>query len=360
MPIILNRVPFSEGFIPPYIVDRAEEQDVIRKHCEPVARGEVQPANLFVVGNVGTGKTITTKVVLGSLPVKPCYIRVDEWVKSKTYKMMSDILLSFGLKPFGNLESSLNEFKRFVRDKPFLVVIDEADNAEPQELSPLIHFLSRETCATTILISRKPDLTSELREDTKDSFKCRNLVFSSYGETELFGILKQRAALALRPESYTDEILSRIAKEAKPFGSARYALDLLLRSAEIAEERGRESITEADVWSAVNDAERLATMEAISKMPAYHRLLLAAIHRLIKIQGRPSIQQVAEKFRAYCRYYGLRELSQRTLYNLIADLKARGYLDIVKHGKGRGKGFESYIEVPAPVLEILNSLASED
>jgi cell division control protein 6 len=354
MSIIRSRLPFDDNFIPPEIVDRTEEQTVLKTHFEPIISGDVQPINLHVIGSIGSGKTVTTRVILQNLPAKPCYIQVDEWIRAKTYKMVCDLLSFFGLKIYGNVCDSLYNIKAVAGDRPFIVVIDEADNMSTEDLDPILHFLSRETYATTVIISRRPNILDGLREDTRDSFKYREIVFKSYRKAELFEILKQRAEMGLKPGSYTDEVLYRIAEEAEPYGSARYALDLLLEMAELS---GSRPLKEDYIPVAIGYVEKRSLVRALQSLPTYHALLLTAVYDLCRNHPKDiTLAKVYERFNTVCTERGLRPLSKRRLYDLLSDLKIRGYIDITRHGKGRGRGTECYVEMQDYTKEAIDSL----
>jgi len=360
MPIIRYRHPFDDSFIPPSIADRVFEQQQLRRHFEPILNGDVQPVGLHIIGSAGTGKTVTMNVVLKNLPLKPCYLRVDEWVKAKTYRMVCDLLSFFGLGGYGNAESSLYDIKGVAGDKPFIVVIDEADNMSPSDINPIIHFLSRETYATIVVISRRPDFLSGLREDTRDSFKYRELLFKPYNAHELFEILKQRAELGLYKNTYDDEVLWAVAKEAEPFGSARYAINLLLQLAEVSERMKKKRVAVELIEQAHEEVEKAGFRDLLRSLPAYHAILLSAIYTLVeKRREGVTLDKVEKEFVRRCRLRGLKVLSRRTLYDKISDLKARGLIDVVKHGKGRGRGFEAFIVMEDYTIEAIKSIYEE-
>jgi len=72
----------------------------------------------------------------------------------------------------------------------------------------------------------------------------RNVIeFKLFSKEQIFDLLKYRARLGLRPDSYSNEIIKMIADQVLLSEDINSGLDLLRRAGKIAEEKGLDQIT---------------------------------------------------------------------------------------------------------------------
>ena len=63
-----------------------------------------------------------------------------------------------------------------------------------------------------------------------------SITFPPYSKEQLFDIVNSRAEIGLRGETYSDELIDVIADFSEEYGDARFAIELLWRSAKIADQ----------------------------------------------------------------------------------------------------------------------------
>lgn len=345
MSIIKSRVPFAETFIPPSIADREIVKHLIQSHLAPLTRGDIQPVGLHVVGGIGTGKTVTIKVLLENLNIPYVYINLNSLAKAKAYHAIAQILQKLGGNPYGSLTRLEQIVKKMLSGKAFVIVLDEADACPIKELDHLIHFLTRETTVTVILISRKPELIQEFAPDTQDSFKYRECLFEEYTQQELLEILKQRSKLALFSSAYTKEILKEIAKEAEKIGSARYAIDLLAEAASLAEYYQAEKITKKHVQEAIERVRKNFFETLVAVLPKTHKAVLQCLFNAEQKNIPLSVTALFECVKRTLEKNKLGPITRRQFERILQSLKERNLIFIKKVGLGRGRGFRVYVHL---------------
>lgn len=352
MPIIKNRRAFQENFTPPTIADREAEVSFLRSHLEPLSRGDVQPIGLHIIGPIGTGKTVTVQVVLEDFPVQAVYIKMNLLGRAKAYQTLAQISEAFGLRAYGSIATIMTRLKQFVRDKPFVVVLDETDSCPPKELNEIIKFLSRETSATVIVISRRSDVISRLERDTVSSFKYRECLFREYTVGELFEILKQRRELALYPGTCDDDVLLAIARETVRAG-ARLAIHYLAEVASLAEQYNASKVSLKFLREARANIEKNSVKRLISFLPLEHQLTINCLIRAREAQEHLTVQQLYQRLLNELKNANLEGIAMRTFYEILGDLKQRDFIAIREVGKGFGRGFEYRVELAEAILSQL-------
>ena len=343
MSIIKSRIPFKESFVPPTIADREGEVLFLKVHLKPLANQEVQPIGLHIVGGPGTGKTVTVKVILENFMIKTVYINMNMLTRAKAYQTISYVLDSFGLKRYGSLEDLKRTFVKFAGETPFALVLDEVDACPSQELGQIIHFFSRSTSATIIVISQRPDVLYHLNPDVLAGFKYRECLFKEYSSRELFLILKQRRDLSLHKGTCSASLLKKIAEEAAPIGSARYAIDLLAEVAALAEEANATIIEEEFLDEARINVEKNLVQKTIANLPLVHRVTLSHIIHAFRHGEKITTLRLYRQVTRELKYMGVASLSKRKFYEVLRNLNLRGLIQTQKVGRGRGRGVEYHL-----------------
>jgi len=351
--IIKSRGAFQEKFIPPTVADRETDVPFLKSHLEPLTRGDIQPIGLHIIGSIGTGKTVTMQVLLENIQVQTIYVKMNMLGKAKVYQTFTQILEAFGLRAYGSIATIISRLKRFVGDKPFVVVLDETDACPSEALNKIINFLSRETSATIIVISRRPDVISKLEKNTIDAFKYQECIFKEYTVDELLEILKQRRELALYPNTCDDEVLTTIAQETVRTGSARLAIHFLAEAASLAEQYHSSKVALKFLKEARANMEKNSVKKIISFLPLEHQLTLDCLIRARQSQETLTVPQLYQQLQKELKKTRLEGIAMRTFYEILSDLKQKEFVKIKEWGKGFGRGFEYRIELTEIVISQL-------
>lgn len=103
------------------------------------------------------------------------------------------------------------------------------------------------------------------------------------------------------------------------------------------------------------EVEKRAVEMLIRQMPKSILLILLAATS-IEDGGKLTVEDVYQSWVESLRRRGLPVLSKRRFYDYITELKERGFIDVVRRGKGRGRGFEYQVVVQPQVKEVLREV----
>ncbi|MEM3018690.1 MAG: AAA family ATPase [Candidatus Bathyarchaeia archaeon] len=157
------------------------------------------------------------------------------------------------------------------------------------------------------------------------------LEFRPYTSGQIADILERRAKEALKPGSYSSEVLEFIADvTASPpvNGDLRYALDLLLYSGRLAEEEGSDRILPEHVRRVHGETFPTITTEDIQGLPDAERITLLALARTLRYRRAPyaSLKEIRRAVGVLCE-----ELKRKPLEDVeeyLQDLHDRGIIEV--------------------------------
>jgi cell division control protein 6 len=351
-----NRNVLSPHYLPNTLLYRDEEMNKIRYAIAPTLKGE-RGKNLFIYGKTGTGKTCCTKKVIEEIKTITDIKTKVSYVNCRIYnsryrvftKIISDHLSTYAKSGYG-LPFLYERFIDWIEEdgKTFLVVLDEVDMVK--DLDELVYTLSRANDdvksggVSIIGISNKLSFKERLDPRTRSTLYEDELVFTPYTSSQLFGILKQRVEEGFKENSVEEEALAYAsAIAAKESGDARYALKLLAKATELAEQKKLSKITKKEVDEARKNVEEEIIDEAITTLPEHQQLLLYAI----ACSSEKSFQKLNDgkerivfSGEAYNRYISISKSlkkepkSIRWCREYISDLESLGLIRTQESGKG--------------------------
>ena len=354
-----NRDALSPHYIPPELPFREEEIRLLSQKLAPILSGK-KPENIFIYGKTGTGKTAVTKKVLSDLneyakkkniPVLGLY--VNGRLHDSEHKVLLKLvrLLDPTQDLLGYSTSAVyDKFLDFLESGGIRVVvaIDEIDMVK--RASDLIYRLNRSNDELTnssvslIGISNNPTFKDRLDARTRSTLCEVELVFKPYNAEQLRIILEERAKEAFKEGAVSEDAISLAAAlAAKHSGDARYALLLLLRAGDIAEEEGAEKVERRHVEEARKLVEEDIVYEMIATLPEQHRLVLLALSTLrLKGKGVSSFsgENVITSGLLYSYYtkiaeeYGVSPVSDRWFREYLNELDTYGIISVKVAGKG--------------------------
>ena len=218
----------------------------------------------LLIGNVGTGKTATSKRFCLNLAkeaqirgrpidfvVVNCRQRSTE--SSVLLKLVTHFDEGFPDRGFSTIEMLRSLRRQLEKNKVHLVVVlDEADMLFKKGAGDLIYHLSRfdeervgggKASMSVILISQKY-LLDQLDKASQSTFRRANtIMFDRYSSPELRDIVADRAQLAFYQDTISDDSMDLIADASSEYGDARFAIEILEKSAMLAEEEGQSMVS---------------------------------------------------------------------------------------------------------------------
>ena len=318
--------------------------------------------NIFIYGKTGSGKTSVTRHVMQqlldfalskSLPVEGNYVNCRN--HNSKYRIMIKIVKD--LYPEENFLgfSAAFIYEKLVdyakKGKQLVIVLDEIDKVK--DLDDLIYGLTRANdelpngAITIIGISNNVMFKERLGPRTKSSLCQLEMVLPPYNAQELAEILKQRAALAFKPDTVEESAVQLAAAiAAQESGDARTAVMLLLRAGEIADRKGGEKVTDFEVKKARVQVEEEIIFNLVSTLPEQQQLVLYAIACLtLSKRPQPKITGESEEgvlfsgeiYDEYCRIsksFKETTVSARWYREYINELEMYGLILSTASGKG--------------------------
>ncbi|MBN1455622.1 MAG: cell division control protein Cdc6, partial [Methanomicrobia archaeon] len=183
----------------------------------------------------------------------------------------------------------------------------------------------------------------------------KGLRFLPYTTEELKDILYERAERAFVEDALEESVIPLCAALANSgLGDAGYALELLLASAEIAEQSGAKPVRADHVRYASEHIAQSREAERIAALPVQQKLVLSAVLFLGRERrsSRFSSGEVYTRYCELCAQMDLNALTQRRFSDFIAELDMLEFLtaEVVSRGRyGRSKVIS--LRIPAEFLQ---------
>ena len=360
--VFLDRNVVSPHYIPETLPHREREIEKIMKILAP-ALNQKRIHNLFIYGKTGTGKSSSTKYVINKLlQVKQKYnsnvdciyvncrqlnTKYQIMLKCAEYCNPHEVVIGF---PFSVL---YDRVLKYISEKNtiFIIVLDEIDKVK--NLDDLMYALTRANDEITnghiaiIGITNNVTFKQELDPRSKSALCEEEMVFPPYNAMQLQSILKQRTQLGFKPGTVEDSAINLAsALAAQEFGDARYALKLLLKAGEIADEERSSKVTDKHVQLARKGVEDEIVYELIDSLPEHQKIVLYSIalltgesghfHRLDGVADDKVLfsGEVYEKYEHISKKAGKEPRSARWCREYINELEMLGLITTTISGKG--------------------------
>lgn len=319
--VIRDGSKLSFEYVPAKLVHREGQMGRLETLFRPMVT-EGRQCSAFLTGSVGTGKTVTAKrfcedmakhCAMNGKPMDSIFINCR--IRNSEYGVMLQMLRHFdaGFPDRGfSADEMLRAVKRHIEvgSRPLVVILDEVDMLLKNNSKNLIYQLSRlaedirgNASVSLILISQDP-VSPFMDNASASTFKRANTIrFDRYTRSELRSIAEARSEEALIPGGIDGAALDMIADLSQGYGDARFAIEILERSALIAEENEEGRITPDDVRSAGAMIYSDVSENKLLNLDLNHRLALLAISRAIKKEAYVGISSAEKTYAVVCEEY---------------------------------------------------------
>jgi len=379
--LFVDRNVLSPHFIPDTLPHREKEIDRIMKCVAPALSGKLMH-NLFIYGKTGTGKSASTKHVIDKLlKVKDKYkaavdcIYVNCRILNTKYQIMlkcaeycypDESFLGF---PFSHL---FERVMKYIGENNcnFVVVLDEVDKVK--NLDDLMYTLTRANDElksgriSMIGISNNVQFKEQLDPRSKSALCEEEMVFAPYNAEQLGDILLQRTKMGYKPEVVSESAVSLAsALAAHESGDARYALKLLLKAGELADEAGEPRIVDSHISKARKGVEEEIVYDVVKTLPEQQKIVLYAIAQLTMEGGHYTrldgisdekvllSGEVYERYEGLCRTLEQEARSARWCREYMNELEMLGMITTTISGKGF-RGNTTLIRLAFPPEKIID------
>ena len=369
----------SPHFVPKDLPFRERHISEIMTVLSPALKSQ-KPRNLIVYGKTGTGKTCCMKKIMeeferyrkdkgSSMQYVNCRIY------NSRYRILQRILKDyvpeldksgFGL-PF--LYEKLIELAS--SGVQMVIVLDEVDMVK--DLDELVYTLTRSNDeikkggVSIVGISNKLSFKNALDPRSRSSLYETEMIFEPYTAEQLQKILLQRVDMGFEKNVVEPAAVNLAAAiTSQESGDARFALKLLNKAGEVAEQEGRMKLTDHDVESARKQVELDLTMETVNTLPDMHQIVLFAIASITlsgskysRLEGVESgflfSGEVYEEYENTCKKLRKRPRSTRWYKEYLNELEMLGLITTTPSGKGI-RGQTTLIKMgpnPQSIMEIV-------
>ncbi len=298
------------SYLPDEVLFRDREMEAIAASIRPFLRGK-GGRHVYVFGPSGCGKTTSIKYL--SLQASRLFgvvcAYVNCWENYTAMAVLNKIVESLKL-PLPRRGLAVDEmFSRLLHfikheKKRVVVFLDDVEGLKQHSLIALLlkanesssHFL-------LVTVAQSREWLASLDARIRSMLSPYEVPFAPYNEEQRFEILRQRAYLALRKGSFSEQLLRKIARYGT---SARDCIERLRAAAKKAEERGKAKIE-------IQDLEDSA--------PTYFDVFLSEEERFIVSLLQSGPQSTHAIYTAFSQF---KKLTKRQIRNYLALLEEKG------------------------------------
>jgi cell division control protein 6 len=330
--ILLDEEILSETHVPTAIPAREPQIKELQSCISPALKGQ-KPLSAWLHGGPGTGKTAVACHLLSELNKRANVpgIYVNCWKHNSFYSVL-EYMLNEMRRGFGDARDrsvKLGQFERLLKNRPFLIVLDEIDLVPSRERNTMVYNLFSVGKVGLICISESPYPILALEARIKSRLSPKVLAFEPYSVSELINILKERAPRALHLDSWQYRTLETIAEKAK--GDARIAIQTLRNAALNAGSEGARKIENNHIRKGFSDNDKLKKNYQLKRLTEHHRLL----YRIIKEHPGITSPGLFETYVRECEARNWKPIASRT-FSLYTQKMTE--LKLIKAERARVRG----------------------
>lgn len=376
--IFQERDVLREDYQPEEIVGRDEELQQYISALQPVINGD-QPANIFLYGKAGVGKTACTRYLLRELKEDAAEFDIDLTTirtncedLSTSYQVAIQLINDLRdpedhLKPTGYPRRQVNEWLWEELDAiggTVIIVFDEVDHIDDDSI---LYQIPRarangnleESKVGIIGISNDFKFRESLSSKVQSSLCEKELQFPAYNANELRDILRQRADIAFFDDVVPHEVIAKCAAfGAKDAGDARQSLDLLMEAGDVAVEQDATQVTVDHVDQARESLERSRIVDGVAGLTQQGHLVLYALLMLHEEGDTPiRARDVQDRYETICGRAAVDPLVPRRMRDHLGELSMLGIASRTERNRGEsgGRYYEYALDTnPDLLLEALD------
>ncbi|MGV8143112.1 MAG: orc1/cdc6 family replication initiation protein [Methanothermobacter sp.] len=345
-------------FLPDNLPHRADQIKSVAKYWVEALKG-VTPPDVTIYGKTGTGKTAVAKFARKQLEnasknkdvnVRVEYIRCTDYTTE--YQVIARLCQQMGQDvPYRGwtkaevVHAFRDLFKKnvFGKNLILMIILDEIDILLKNDGDGLLYTLTRTENVAIASISNFVDFKQFIKPRVKSSLRDREIVFPPYNAQQLVDILQERATMSFADEVLRDDVIPLCAAmAAKEEGDARYALDLLRTSGELADEKGSGIVYEDYVREAKEHIEHNKVTDIIMTLPSQQQKVLESILYLTKRKEEITSGRLYDVYKEFSKGDSV---SYRRIFDFINELEMLGLISTKTISRGRGKGRTNIIDL---------------
>lgn len=373
-------------YVPERLPHREQQLKSLVQAFKPLLSSSVEGSQKVVLcGGYGTGKTATSRVFGKTIStvarrhgINVYYVHVNCYKARTLPQVLLSLAASLGI-PVPQRGLSAQEVMKVIVDEldrtgsHVIIALDEFDYFVQANPSSSVYFLVRayddlssEGRVHFIFIARSVSSVHSLDKAVSTFFMKNVVYFPPYTSPELLSILRDRAGLAFHEGTVSDDVLEYISilegYDKEGSGSARTAIEILLRAGESADAAGRQKVSVDDVRKAhvVVKPEMAMLQDALDALNTHQLILLLATVKTLKEKDSPFVRigDVEDVYKVLCESFNEKPRKHTQVYMYIMEMKKMRIVHTKVSGKGyRGKS--TLIGICSVPLEVIESRLEE-
>ncbi|MHA2226343.1 MAG: Cdc6/Cdc18 family protein [Candidatus Hodarchaeales archaeon] len=390
--IIKDESVFEPTYIPECIVHRENELRLLANHFKTIIfKNTAQSGKQVIIqGSVGSGKTVVAKQFGVTIEeycntsseaeiTKISFFHMNCRRQRSWYLILTSILQqlvpAFPIRGFSTAELLAYLLKILdERREGLLLCLDEIDyllsgSKEQDILYSLIRYHEGVTHdnqfqISLMLVTRNAHFQTLLDPALISSLSQQIILFKPYTAVQLFDILALRAQKGLYDSTFSDDILKTIVSLAYKGSDARYAIELLWRSAKVAEHEETHQISVEHVRKAQVSVYPFKR-SLITDLSPQLKIILQALASLLsnmKERALVTTMELRAKYHDLCQISHLEPRKNTQFWIYLQELVKYGIIELHvenRHFNGKSAGRTSLIGIhDFPVDELLFLLES--
>ena len=356
-----------ESYTPSRLLEREEELRSYQNALQPVINS-APPKNIFVYGQTGVGKSLSTSLVLNKLQedaeqYDDVNIEVVSVVcKSLTSSYQVAVRLVNELCDAGNKIAKRGHSEADVYEMLWdelnsidashcLFVLDEIDSIGNDDT--ILYQLPRCTANGSVngtmvgVIGISNDFTfrDQLSARVQDTLCDEEIHFPPYDSEELRTILAHRIERAFIDGVVGDDVVPLCAAyAARESGSARLGLRILYKAGDLARATNQKTVTEKHVEEALETVKQSRIRDELESLPTHSHLVLGALLTHSERGELPvKRKDIYKQYRVYANNFDFEVKTARTIHNRLSDLAVKGFVTINERNQGiKGGNYYEY------------------
>ncbi|MEE3082758.1 MAG: AAA family ATPase [Candidatus Thermoplasmatota archaeon] len=354
--ILLDAAPLSYDWVPPEVVGREDEQKALASMFTTIGTPGMS-CRAIITGNVGSGKTVLSRAFGDDLARHLATTRTitPVHVNCRNHPTTSQVLqrvaksLDEGWPERGFSSSEVIQgIRRNLRTRKqhMLLILDEVDHLLRRDDGDLLYQLLRidegrdESGTLSLILVSQEQVLDRLEGAIISRFgQSNHLNLKPYSAEQLTAIATQRATLATRHGSVSEEILSLIGQSSADTGDARVAIELLESSVMQAEKGGFREVEAKHIQKRTSLRVTAVEPSVVDELPEHEKLVLLAICRRLKKDPEITTGDAEQLYKVVCEEFETKPRSHTTFWKHLKSLENRSLIDsrmaTAKAGRGR-------------------------